>query len=1420
MAAFLESSIVRIYSNSGKVVGAGFLVSPKHVLTCAHVVNDALGISRTTQEQPDLVINLDFPLLAAKQLFAAKVIFWRPVNRNEVFEDIAGLELETSLLDTAQPAQFLISENLWGHRFRVFGFPAGQPNGVSASGVLRSRTANGWVQVEDVKQTGYRVEPGFSGAPVWDDELHGVVGMAVAAEMSRVDVKVAFIIPTSILVNAWPGLGQQAIPSSPYRGLFAFREQDAKFFFGREELIKELVAAVQKRQLLAVIGPSGSGKSSVVFAGLIHELRSQQGWLIGDFRPGDRPFRNLASSLVPWLETNMSETDQQIEINKLDKAFRQKNLVLRDVIARILEKNSSNRLLLVADQFEELYTLCQNDSERQEFLKQLLETVKPTTNLTLILTLRADFLGHALSHRPLADALQNADLKLGSMNRKELQDAIEKPAGLLGVKIQPGLTKRILNAVEEKPGYLPLLEFTLDQLWKKQKNGELTHQGYEEIGEVEMALADYAEKKYLALKEVEEQRWQRVFIQLVFLGKGTEDTRRVATRAEVGEDNWDLVTQLANARLVVTGSRTLENNYTSNPLAIPDSLKSEETVEIVHEALIQKWQRLRDWIKVNRTFLTWQERLRAAMYQWKVSDRDTGALLRGFPLSEAHNWLQKRQTYLPLDEREYIEISWEFYQKEEAKSKEKEFEIRIMAEANQTLEKANQEAKQRIKIGWVILSASLFLAAIAFIGTANAIKGLIEAQEGTKLEQAGVSALRQFRSGELDALLAAMQSGQRLEILIKDGRYPQDYPAASPVLALQKILDTIYEQNRLNSNQGEIKSANFSPTGQLIATAGKDGTVQLWNLSGQQQSRLEGHEGGVLGGVNSVSFSPNGQLIATAGEDRTVRLWDLSGKQLAQMNGHQSEVTSVNFSPNGHKFASSGRDGTVRVWDLSGREDAKIQAHEGGVNKVVFSPDGEKIATAGEDGVARVWTAAGNKLAELKPRTVKKMLGVSFSPDGQFLATASDDNCARIWTVTGQEVRRLEGHQGLVTVANFSPDSQTVATASDDGSVKLWSVKTGQQLQDFRGHRGVVWSASFSSDGQRLVSAGRDGIVRLWNLAEKPTQQIELKGFQDDVNAIAFSPDGKTVAGAGNEGIMRLWDLSGKELKIWKEAIYQKSNVQDIVFSPNNKFIVASGLVSIARVWDLTGSLTEPQAKLKGVEGSQDGHQGNIISVAVSPDNHLIATGSYDRTMRIWKPKNPNGELVAVIPEQEGVISRVVFTADGQRIFTADWDGNVAIWDLTGKNISKWRKVHQSQIRGLAITQDGSQIVTADKSSYVKIMNSSGKLHKEFFSYQSGINELLISPNGQLIATGGMDGTVRLWDFQGRQVAEFQNPKGAIWGIAFSPDSRQIALAGDRGFANVRAIESLPSLIKKGCKWLQDYLESHPTEKARLNVCR
>jgi hypothetical protein len=257
MAIPLESSVVRIYSNSGKVVGAGFLVSQKYILTCAHVVADALGIARNTAEMPNAEIRLDFPLLAAKQLFTAKIVFWRPVNPGEFAEDIAALELETSPLNTAQPARLVASKELWGHPFRVLGFPKNQPNGVWAAGEIRAGLANGWVQLEDIKQQGYALEPGFSGAPIWNEQLQGVAGMAVAAEMERAAAKAAFIIPTQVLVTAWSELGEQVLSIETVQQQWSTvkpASKNAKVFISYRSQDPDLTLAQQFYEALKAAG--------------------------------------------------------------------------------------------------------------------------------------------------------------------------------------------------------------------------------------------------------------------------------------------------------------------------------------------------------------------------------------------------------------------------------------------------------------------------------------------------------------------------------------------------------------------------------------------------------------------------------------------------------------------------------------------------------------------------------------------------------------------------------------------------------------------------------------------------------------------------------------------------------------------------------------------------------------------------------------------------------------------------------------------------------------------------------------------------------------------------------------------------------------------------------------------------------------
>ena len=442
----------------------------------------------------------------------------------------------------------------------------------------------------------------------------------------------------------------------PYRGLFHFGPGDAEYFFGRKSFIETLFQATQTRNFIPLLGASGSGKSSVVFAGLVPKLQQEGHWQFTHFRPGSDPFHALALALVPLYTTNLNETERLAQARQLANYLRDGDIPLADVFAQIQQNYPSERVLVIADQFEELYTLCPDETIRRNFLDKLTTFPFERVGMVLVLTMRADFLGNALSYRPFADVLQNTDLKLGPMNREELTEIIEKPAQKLEVTFEAGLVERILDDVESEPGNLPLLEFALTELWQRRQGKQLTHLAYTEIGQVQGALARHANEEYHKLSEAQREQMRRIFIQLVRPGEGREDTRRLATKAELGEVSWALVKQLADARLVVT-SRSEEAQV--------------ETVEVVHEALIRNWGELRGWMDTDRVFRAWQERLRAGMYQWQqiengdVTGWDESRLLRGTALAEAEEKLKQRPEDLSEGELFYIQVSVKLRDKEQ-----------------------------------------------------------------------------------------------------------------------------------------------------------------------------------------------------------------------------------------------------------------------------------------------------------------------------------------------------------------------------------------------------------------------------------------------------------------------------------------------------------------------------------------------------------------------------------------------------------------------------------------------------------------------------------------------------------------------------------------------------------------------------------
>jgi hypothetical protein len=428
----------------------------------------------------------------------------------------------------------------------------------------------------------------------------------------------------------------------PYRGLRAFREEDAAYFFGRSVYTGRLIEAVGGRTLVAVLGASGSGKSSVVRAGLLPYLRRAESgrWEITTLTPGREPLRALAARLIPLLEPSMTEADRLAEIGKLHKSLLEGDVRLEDVARRVLEKQrGSDRILLVVDQWEELYTQS-DERERSRFVDGLVAaTSGDEASLSTVLTMRGDFVDRALAHRGLADRLQTGTVVLGPMTADELREAVSEPAEREGLRFQPGLLARVVNDAGQEPGSLPLLEFVLAGLWEQRTGGELTHDIYEKMGGIAGAIATKAEEVYGAMTLAEQAQTKQVFLRLVQAGEGAKSTRKRAAESELPGESLGVVEKLVSARLAVKGH---------------DDARAEDTVDVAHEALIRKWPRLQAWVDDDREFLLWRERLRAHRTEWEAQHRDDGALLRGAPLAEAKSKLEARRKDLGDQDTDYI----------------------------------------------------------------------------------------------------------------------------------------------------------------------------------------------------------------------------------------------------------------------------------------------------------------------------------------------------------------------------------------------------------------------------------------------------------------------------------------------------------------------------------------------------------------------------------------------------------------------------------------------------------------------------------------------------------------------------------------------------------------------------------------------
>jgi WD40 repeat protein/class 3 adenylate cyclase len=1191
----------------------------------------------------------------------------------------------------------------------------------------------------------------------------------------------------------------------PFKGLQYFDEVDSHLFYGRELLTAKLVNRLNETRFLSVvIGASGSGKSSLVRAGLIPALKSE-GALIDDVKPPEGSSDWLVHIITPTahpLEALGVELTRDSE--SLTAAATLMDDLLEDPRSLGLflgRKYPKGHVLLVLDQFEELFTLCRDDFEREAFIDNLLYAISTSSsenkndegNVTLILTLRADFYAHLAQYPELRDAVAKQQEYIGPMTTDELRRAIEEPAKRGQWEFEPGLVDLILRDVGDEPGALPLLSHALLETWKRRAGHTMTLRGYAEAGGVRGAIAYTAETVYQNLSPEEQSIARNIFLRLTELGEGTEDTRRrvsfdeLMSNVEDADEVRGVLNMLADARLVTLG---------------------EDTAEVAHEALIREWPTLREWLNQDREGLQLHRRLTETAREWELLEHDNGVLYRGAQLAQAREWAIVHPKALNTGEQAFLDASNAF---EHRKIADHEAQQRRELEAAQKLVETERQGATRLRLRNRVISAmgviAIILAVLAMSfsrqsnnNAANAINAESTAIANANSAQvAEDNALNAQATAEAERLRAEneKQIAVSRELANAAVNNLDDDPERSILLALEALKSnhTLEAESALHRavqasrvklilyHTDVVEDVLYSPDGARLATASNDGTVKIWDAdTGQELLTLN------TGPINSIAFNPadDGTLLTAAFYDtKDAAIWNtVTGQKVLTLSGHTDGINEIAFSSNGTRIATASNDNTAKIWDAaSGTELLTLSDHSDVVISVAFNPDGTRLATASVDGTVKIWdTATGLNMLTL-PEFGNFALDVAFSPDGTVLAVqdAGGSNETQLWdAVTGQFIRvvGLASSTPIFDVT-YNEDGNLLATSGLDGTARLIDISTGSEVLTLHGHNSGVNVAAFSPDGTHLATVSSDGTARVWDITPEGSREwLTIAKHSDSIEDTDYSPDGTKIVTASSDGTAKVFDAeTGEELLTLSG---HEGTVYSAVFSPDSSHIATSGQDNTAKIWDAaTGS------QLLTLSGHGDGiisgFFSGVMSVAYSPDGTQLATGGADGNVILWDA-NTGSQLKQFSNNGIG-ITNVVFTPDGKHLLittdqppaatAAGEDATTQLWDLTtGKQV--FVASQPVRIWGLDINNDGTRFATAGFSGIVRIRDANtGQTLFELSGLTSTVSGVAFSPNDSLLATSNREG-IRLWDANtGKELLFFSDEVGGP-GLAFSADGTQL----------------------------------------------
>ncbi|MFC4531293.1 helix-turn-helix domain-containing protein [Sphaerisporangium dianthi] len=1161
----------------------------------------------------------------------------------------------------------------------------------------------------------------------------------------------------------------------PYLGLAAFQPEHTEWFHGRDRLTRLLLgrlAALHRAGggLLVVLGPSGSGKSSLLRAGLIPavrrgrlEIAGSDAWPVALTTPGARP---LAAS-------------------------------------RAALPAGAGPCVLVVDQFEEVFTECADAVEREVFIAALRRgapaALVPGGSL-VVLGLRADFAAEALRHPLLAQAMQEAHVVVEPMTEAEVRQAIGEPARRANVDVEEGLVELLLRDLAPPPapgssaaahdaGALPLLSHALYVTWERGRRRKLTVADYHATGGVRGAVARSAEEAYDGLTEARRRLARELFLRLVRISEDGVDTRRPMPRGELGHGPGEP----ADGEL----ARVLDTFVARRLLTV-----DEGTVRITHEALLKAWPRLREWVDADRAGLVVGQRLADAAELWDREGRDPAALYGGTRLAGAREWAQAGHHGPPSP---------------------------LVADFL-----ASSTRRERRRVRRLVQSVVALLVSIVVTGGAAVAAVRAERAAGRDRDEA----LSQKAAQEALALRAT-NPALAAQLGLAAYRLAPTVEARGAVLS---AFATPYA-TRLTGHTDSVYAAAYRPDGRLLATAGGDRVVRVWDVRDPHRpfltATLTGHTGEVL----SVAFSPDGRTLVTAGGDRTARLWDVSDPRaprlLGVLTGHGEGIRSVAFAPDGRTVATASLDRTARLWNVADPRRptalATLRAHTDAVFGVAFSPRGGLLATAGIDRAALLWDVSDprhpSRLATVTGHD-GGVLAVAFSPDGRTLATAAFDGVARLWDVTRPRHTRplgaLTGHESLLYAVAFSSDGRTAATGSDDNTIRLWDVSDRRRpatLSVLAGHSHGVLGVAFDPAGRTVASASKDNTVRLWDL-HGPV----LSGHRAEVASVTFPPApgppfpaapasvspsavpasvpelgrpaagpvaGRLLATGSYDTTARLWEVSDPYAPIPLSTLPgHRDGIYAIAADPRGRTLATAGFDFTARLWDI-GDPRRPAA-LRTLAG----HTEAVYAVAFRPDGRLLATAGEDREVRLWNPAEGR-QAGPPFPRQGGAVAAVAFGAGGRVLATGAADHTATLWDVAvpARPVAlATLRGHGNGVEAVAFRPDGRLLVTggADRTARLWEVSDLGSpvLLATLTGHSDSVAAVAFSPDGRLLATGGKDRTVRLWDVgdprRPVERAVLTGHGGAVSSVAFAPDGTLLATGSDDGTARLIDVRPEP----------------------------